>query len=121
MRVHVFILAVVGLVAGASLATAQIQTGPAPQRVADTYMAGGPGVQVASVVTGLEVPWSLAFLPDGRWVVSERPGRIRLVVGGQLRPAPLATLDEIPEEWRSGAVWQRCYSETPNVPLVRRV
>jgi quinoprotein glucose dehydrogenase len=74
---------------------AQIVTGPAPQRVADTYVAGGPGVEVTSVVTGLEIPWSLVFLPDGRWLVSERPGRIRVVAGGQLRAAPLATVDVV--------------------------
>ena len=36
-------------------------------------------VLVAEVAKGLEHPWSLAFLPDGRMLVSERPGRLRLV------------------------------------------
>ncbi len=34
---------------------------------------------VETVVRGLEHPWALAFLPDGRMVVTERPGRLRLV------------------------------------------
>jgi glucose/arabinose dehydrogenase len=48
--------------------------------------------RVETVVTGLVVPWALAFAPDGRLFITERPGRIRLVVNGELRPAPVVTL-----------------------------
>lgn len=50
-------------------------------------------VHAQKVVTGLEVPWSLAFLPDGDWLVTERPGRLRRVRQGKLLPRPLATID----------------------------
>lgn len=56
---------------------------------------GSPGqvdVRVEEVVTGLEVPWGIAFLPDGDMLVTERPGRVRLVQNGKLQPTPVATI-----------------------------
>jgi glucose/arabinose dehydrogenase len=47
---------------------------------------------VEEVVRGLEVPWGIAFLPDGAMLVTERPGRVRLVQNGQLQPNSVATL-----------------------------
>lgn len=53
----------------------------------------GPFVpRVETWVSGLVVPWALAFAPDGRLFLTERPGRIRLVVDGVLREDPVATL-----------------------------
>lgn len=47
----------------------------------------GP-VSVTTVAQGLENPWALAFLPDGRMLVTERPGRMRLVTTeGRIGPA----------------------------------
>lgn len=46
-------------------------------------------VQVVELVTGLEHPWGLALLPGGDILVTERPGRLRLVRDGQLRSAPV--------------------------------
>ncbi|MEB3337097.1 MAG: PQQ-dependent sugar dehydrogenase [Leptolyngbyaceae bacterium] len=49
-------------------------------------------IRVEEVVTGLEVPWGIAFLPKGGMLVTERAGRVRLVNQGKLRPQPVATL-----------------------------
>ena len=43
-------------------------------------------VRVETVASGLDVPWSLAFLPGGDVLVSERPGRVRLLHDGKLEP-----------------------------------
>jgi glucose/arabinose dehydrogenase len=46
---------------------------------------GTPRLSVTPVATGLTVPWDLGFLPDGSLLFTERPGRIRAVVSGQVR------------------------------------
>lgn len=51
------------------------------------------GVQV--LLTNLEIPWSLAFAPDGRLFFTERPGRVRIVQNGQLIPQPALTLADV--------------------------
>jgi glucose/arabinose dehydrogenase len=51
-------------------------------------------VKVETVATGLEIPWEIAFLPDDRALVTERPGRIRMLEkDGTLDPDPVATVD----------------------------
>jgi aldose sugar dehydrogenase len=47
---------------------------------------------VDTIASGLDVPWSIAFAPDGRIFITERAGRVRIVDRGTLRPEPWATL-----------------------------
>jgi glucose/arabinose dehydrogenase len=49
-------------------------------------------VRVETVAEGLLVPWGIAFAPDGRIFVTERPGRIRVIEDGVLRPEPWTNL-----------------------------
>jgi glucose/arabinose dehydrogenase len=50
-------------------------------------------VETQTVASGLEIPWDLAFLPDGSALVTERPGRVRLLErGGVLEPDPVARI-----------------------------
>lgn len=56
------------------------------------------GVQhqiVLYVTKGLNQPWSMAFLPDGAILITERGGRLRLVRNGQLDPNPIAGVPEV--------------------------
>src|SRR3972149_7798879 len=48
------------------------------------------GVRVQTIARGLEHPWALAFLPDGRLLVTERPGRLRTVDRDGRLSEPLA-------------------------------
>jgi aldose sugar dehydrogenase len=58
---------------------------------------GATEVKSVTVVSGLEVPWGIAFLPNGDLLVTERPGRVRLVkdYNGQalLEEQPVASFD----------------------------
>jgi glucose/arabinose dehydrogenase len=53
-----------------------------------------PGRQV-DVAQGLEHPWGLAFLPDGRMLVTERPGRLRIVARDGTLSEPLAGVPQV--------------------------
>jgi glucose/arabinose dehydrogenase len=54
--------------------------------------AGATEITAETVVSGLEVPWGIGFLPGGDLLVTERPGRVRLVRNGRLVPQPVAQL-----------------------------
>jgi quinoprotein glucose dehydrogenase len=66
--------------------------GPSPQGVSDVYVPSPKDWRPVPWVNGLEVPWSFVFLPDGRALIAERPGRIRLVRNGRLVEKPYAAL-----------------------------
>lgn len=55
--------------------------------------------RVETVAGGLEYPWSLAFLPDGGMLVTERAGRLRLIGPDGLREAPV---EGVPDSFVSG-------------------
>jgi glucose/arabinose dehydrogenase len=59
---------------------------PLPQ----TFETAQQKIRVSVVVTGLANPWSLAFLPNGDMLVTERPGRLRIIRGGVLDPVPIS-------------------------------
>jgi glucose/arabinose dehydrogenase len=60
-------------------------------------------IDVSIVTEGLEHPWGLAFLPDGRMLVTERPGRLRIAgADGRLDPKPVDGLPEIAARGQGG-------------------
>lgn len=58
--------------------------------------------KVETAVSGLQVPWSIAWSTDGRMFFTERPGRVRVVVNGQLRPQPLISVSDVEPSGESG-------------------
>jgi aldose sugar dehydrogenase len=50
--------------------------------------------RIETVAEGLEHPWSIAFLPDGRMLVTERAGRLRIIEAGRLKQAPVRGVPE---------------------------
>jgi aldose sugar dehydrogenase len=58
--------------------------------------------RIEAVAANLEVPWAIAFAPDGRVFVTERPGRVRVIEQGKLRPEPVATIREVAAAEESG-------------------
>lgn len=55
--------------------------------------ADGTTFGVETVVSGLEVPWAITFTPDGLMLITERPGRVRVVEKGKLRPEAMTIAD----------------------------
>jgi aldose sugar dehydrogenase len=68
-----------------------------------THRSDEHSFRVVTLVQGLEHPWSLAFLPDGRLLVTERPGRLRVVSRDfRLMTEPVAGLPPIVEHGQGG-------------------
>ncbi|HEX6217497.1 MAG TPA: PQQ-dependent sugar dehydrogenase [Vicinamibacterales bacterium] len=58
--------------------------------------------RVVTFVDGLVQPWSIAFLPGGDTLITERPGRLRIVRNGKLLPAPVEGLPAVVFEGQGG-------------------
>jgi glucose/arabinose dehydrogenase len=58
--------------------------------------------KVEKVAGGLQVPWSIVWAPDGRLIFTERPGRVRVIENGTLRPQPLFVVPDVEESGESG-------------------
>jgi glucose/arabinose dehydrogenase len=78
-----------GLCGLAALAGLVVATGGAPP---PRPALAAQALRAETVVDGLVAPWALAWAPDGRLFFTERPGRVRVVENGTLRPEPVAVL-----------------------------
>ena len=59
-------------------------------------------IRVSVVARGLSHPWAIAFLPDGDMLVTERPGRLRIVRGGVLDPHPISGVPQVRTDGNGG-------------------
>jgi aldose sugar dehydrogenase len=63
---------------------------PLPKLPLEFDTGEGQRIRVVAVTRALEYPWSLAFLPDGAMLVTERAGRLRTIRNGTLDPEPIS-------------------------------
>lgn len=76
---------------------------PAPEPSDDVFVtADGVRFQVTTLVANLEIPWSLAFAPDGRLFVTERPGRVRIIDTASGTSDVALTLDDVFAQGEAG-------------------
>ena len=54
------------------------------------YESSRHNFRVVTLAEGLENPWSIAWLPSGEMLVTERPGRLRIMRNGKLEPEPVS-------------------------------
>lgn len=68
----------------AILLTTLLVTAPASVSAADRYATRSFEVEVSEIAAGLEHPWAVEVLPDGAYIVTERPGRLRIIRAGEV-------------------------------------
>jgi len=69
---------------------------------AQTFRSEEHSFTVTRVISGLAHPWSVAFLPDGRMLITERPGRLRIAKDGKLDPEPVSGLPTVTPHGQGG-------------------
>ncbi len=90
------------LLAGLSLGALFLVSLTFVARAAETQDSERHAFKLVEVAGGLDSPWGLAFLPGGDILVTEKPGRLRLIRDGKLRPEPIEGLPEIEEVGQGG-------------------
>ena len=90
------------LLAGLSLGALFLVSLTFVARAAETQDSERHAFKLVEVAGGLDSPWGLAFLPGGDILVTEKPGRLRLIRDGKLRPEPIDGLPEIEEVGQGG-------------------
>ena len=85
--------------------------------VEETFVPEGADVRVEVWINNLNIPWSLVFLPDGRALLSERPGQIRLIKDGVLQEEPYAEPGAT-HYGEGGLMGLACHPEFPRQPYI---
>lgn len=99
-------------------ANAEIKVGNVPQQVGDVFRPEVEEVTVKTWAKNLKAPWELVFLPQSnRALVTERPGRIRLIENGQVQNDPYAHID-VTNRGEGGLLGMAHHPDFPAKPYI---
>ena len=99
------VLIVLTVLAAPPAARAQLvgqAAGRARPAAEGVHTSGRHAFRVVTVAEGLDHPWSMAWLPNGDMLVTERPGRLRIVRDGRLLPEPVAGVPRVRARGQGG-------------------
>lgn len=84
------------------IAATVLSAAPGHAVITDAPKAPATEINVEKIATGLVNPWSLQFLPDGRMLVTERPGRMRLVTKDGKKSDPISGVPKVHAQGQGG-------------------
>lgn len=76
-------------------ASAVALAAPAVGRAQDAFRSARASYRLVTLSRDLEQPWGMAFLPDGRMLITERPGRLRIFANGRLERGPVGGVPKV--------------------------
>jgi quinoprotein glucose dehydrogenase len=117
MRTITVLLVILSLTGCLGFAQDGPVVGSVPQDVETSFVESPAGLEAEPWITGLVAPWSLRFLGDGRAIVSERPGRIRLIRDGRLVDEPYLEID-VAAVGEGGLMGLEVHPDFPDEPYI---
>lgn len=84
------------------LAASAALAAPRVARAQDTFRSAKAGYRLVTLSRDLEQPWGMAFLPDGRLLITERPGRLRVFANGRLERLSLSGVPKVYARGQAG-------------------
>ena len=79
-----------------------LAVGFAAAATAQTFRSDEESFRVVRIAEGLEQPWCVSFLPDGRMLVTEKPGRLRVIADQKLVAAPVEGMPRVTVHGQGG-------------------
>jgi glucose/arabinose dehydrogenase len=95
MRIALTLAAGLTLLAGQAAQAQDSRASPPLPSFPQVYETADLKIRVEKIADGLESPWSLAWLPNGDLLITERPGRLRVFRSGALDAEPIAGVPEV--------------------------
>lgn len=73
-----------------------------PVQAEEIISAGTEKIRINVLTDKLNAPWGMAFLPDGRILVTEKSGQLRMIENGKLLPQPVAGAPKVVDSGQGG-------------------